>query len=127
MERLTELVGRILLSHIFILSGMTKIADYAGTQGYMDMFGVHRSLLPLVIVTEIIGGLSVLLGWKARWGAVALAGFSILAAIFFHTDFSDQGQMINFMKNLAISGGLLVLAAHGAGQWSIDARKHPAE
>jgi putative oxidoreductase len=126
MERIAELVGRILLSHIFLLSGLTKIADYSGTQGYMEAFGVPGSLLPLVIVTEIFGGLSVLLGWKARWGALALAGFSLLAAYFFHMDFSDQAQTINFMKNLAIAGGMLVLAARGAGPWSVDARKRRA-
>lgn len=122
MERLTELIARILLSHIFILSGLTKIAGYAETQGYMEAYGVPGSLLPLVIATEIIGGVSVLLGWKARWGAMALAGFSLLAAFLFHSEFSDQAQMVNYMKNLAIAGGLLLLAIRGAGPWSIDAR-----
>ena len=122
MERVIVLVARILLSHIFILSGINKIFDYAATQGYMESFGVAPGLLPLVILTEVLGGLAVLLGWQARWGAAALAGFSILAALFFHTEFSQQAQMINFMKNLSIAGGLLVLAIHGAGDWSIDAR-----
>lgn len=124
MERMIDLVARILLSHIFLISGVTKILGYAETQGYMEAYGVPGSLLPLVIATEIIGGLSVLLGWKTRWGAIALAGFTLLAAFFFHTEFSDQAQMINYMKNLAITGGLLLLVIRGAGAWSIDARKH---
>lgn len=126
MERIIDLVARILLSHIFILSGITKITGYAETQAYMDAFGVPGGLLPVVIATEIVGGLSVLLGWKARWGAIALAGFTLLAALFFHTDFSDQAQMVNYMKNLAIAGGLLLVVIRGAGPWSIDARKRPA-
>lgn len=124
MERMIDLVARILLSHIFLISGVTKIPGYAETQGYMEAYGVPGSLLPLVIATEILGGLSVLLGWKTRWGAIALAGFTLLAAFFFHTDFSDQAQMINYMKNLAIAGGLLLLVIRGAGPWSIDGRKH---
>lgn len=122
MNKITNLVARILLSHIFILAGINKITGYAGTQGYMESIGVPGMLLPLVIILEIAGGLAVLLGWQARIAAYALAGFTVLAAILFHGNVSDQMQMIMFMKNLSITGGLLLLAANGAGAMSLDER-----
>ena len=76
------------------------LSQYAGTQGYMDAMGVPSFLLPLVIITEVFGGLAIILGWKTRYVALALAGFSMLSALLFHADFSDQAQMTNFMKNL---------------------------
>ena len=122
MEKVTNLVARILLSHIFILAGINKISGYAGTQGYMESVGVPGMLLPLVIILEIGGGLAVLVGWQTRMAAYALAGFTALAAIIFHSNLADQMQMIMFMKNCAISGGLLLLAVNGAGALSLDNR-----
>ena len=118
-----ELGGRILIAAIFILSGFSKITGYAGTQGYMEAMGVPGALLPLVIVTELGGGLLVVLGLWTRLAAFALAGFSLLSALLFHANFGDQVQMIMFMKNLAIAGGFLFLVAHGAGTLSLDARR----
>ena len=118
-----ELGGRILIATIFILSGFTKITGYAGTQGYMEAMGVPGALLPLVIVTELGGGLLVVLGLWTRLAALALAGFSLLSAVLFHASFADQVQMIMFLKNFAIAGGFLFLVAHGPGPWSIDARR----
>ena len=115
--------GRVLISLIFIQSGWGKIAGYAGTQAYMESAGVPGFLLPLVIAVELLGGLAVLLGWQTRVAAFLLAGFTLLSALLFHFDFGDQGQTIQFMKNLAIAGGFLVIVAHGAGAWSIDARR----
>jgi putative oxidoreductase len=117
----TELAGRILISAIFILAGWGKIAGYAGTQAYMESVGVPGALLPVVIVTELGGGLLVLAGLWTRLAAFALAGFSIVAAALFHANFADQMQQILFMKNLAMAGGLLFLVVHGAGALSIDA------
>jgi putative oxidoreductase len=119
-----ELGGRILLATIFILSGFTKITGYAGTQGYMEAMGVPGALLPIVIATELGGGLLVALGLWTRLSALALAGFTLLAAVLFHRNFGDQMQMILFLKNLAIAGGFLVLFARGAGALSLDARRH---
>jgi putative oxidoreductase len=118
-----ELSGRILLALIFVASGFGKIPGYAGTQAYMEAMGVPGALLPLVIATELGGGVLLALGLWTRLSAVALAGFTLLAAVLFHRDFADQMQMIMFMKNLAISGGLFVVFAHGAGPWSVDARR----
>ena len=122
LQNFSAPVGRIFLSMIFVMSGLTKISQYAGTQGYMESMGVPGFLLPLVIFTEVVAGLAVLLGWQARLAALGLAGFSVLSAILFHSDFSSQAEMTNFMKNITIAGGLLVIVAHGAGAFSIDNR-----
>ena len=123
MNNVIELVGRLFLGHIFLLAGLNKLGDgYAGTAGYMDSVGVPGGLLPLVIALEIVGGLMILLGFKVKWAAYALAGFTIAAAVIFHSNLAEQMQMILFMKNFSIAGGLLLVAAHGAGALSIDSK-----
>jgi len=120
LQNISTLIGRILLSSIFILAGINKIGGYEGTQGYMQAMGVPGSLLPLVILLEIGAGIALLVGWKSRIMAFLLAGFTLITAFIFHSNFSDQTQMIMFMKNLAISGGLLFVFAFGPGAWSLD-------
>lgn len=122
MEKYVNLAGRILLAHIFLLAGVNKITGYSGTQGYMDAMGVPGMLLPLVIILEIGGALALIAGWQTRLAAYALALFSIVSALIFHSNLGDQMQMILFMKNWAMAGGLLVLAANGAGAFSLDNR-----
>ena len=122
MERTINVASRVLLAHIFVISGWSKIAGYAGTQAYMTSVGLPGAFLPLVIALELLGGVALIVGFHTRWAALALAAFSIVAALIFHNNFADQMQMIAFMKNLAIVGGLLTVVAHGAGSWSIDAR-----
>ena len=122
MNNLLELSGRILLSLIFFTSGLSKIGGYAATQGYMESQGVPGMLLPLVIALEVLAPLLIAVGWHTRLAALALAGFSIAAAVLFHANFGDQMQMIMFMKNISIVGGFLLLAANGAGAWSLDQR-----
>lgn len=122
MEKYANLVGRILMAHIFLLAGINKITGYSGTQGYMESMGVPGMLLPLVILLEIGGALALIVGWQTRLAAYALAVFSIVAALIFHSNLSDQIQMILFMKNWALAGGLLVLAANGAGAFSLEQR-----
>ncbi|MEM9102775.1 MAG: DoxX family protein [Pseudomonadota bacterium] len=117
-------VGRVFLAFIFIMSGFSKISAYEGTQGYMEAMGVPGVLLPLVIVLEIVGGALIALGFQARLTALVMAGFSLLSAILFHANFSDQMQMISFMKNVAIAGGFLMIVAHGAGAFSLDNRRN---
>ncbi len=116
------LVARILLGIFFVISGWGKLTAYAGTAGYMAMHGVPAVLLPLVILTELGGGLAIILGVFTRWVAVALAGFTLLTALIFHNDLGDMNQYINFMKNVTIAGGFLVLFTTGAGAFSIDQR-----
>ncbi len=130
MQAFSALFGRLGLSLIFILSGIAKISAYAGTQQYMAAAGVPGFLLPVVIALEVGGGLAILAGAFTRQAAVALALFSVAAAVLFHANLADQNQFIHFMKNIAIAGGFLALAAHGAGSISVDAlrtrRKVPA-
>ena len=124
MNNVVILVARILLASIFLLSGLSKAgAGYAGTQGYMDAMGVPGFLLPFVIVLEIAGGFALIAGFFTRWAALALAGFCVIAAAIFHHNLSDQIQMIMFMKNLAMAGGLLLLYVHGAGAFSLDSKR----
>lgn len=112
-------MGRALLSVIFIMAGFNKIMTYAGTQQYMESAGVPGLLLPLVIIVELGGGLALLAGFMTRWAALALALFTVLAALLFHFDLADQGHQIQFMKNLAIAGGLMSLAVAGPGAYAL--------
>jgi putative oxidoreductase len=116
----SDLLGRLLISVIFIMAGWSKIGGYAGTQAYMESMGVPGMLLPVVIATELGGGLLVLFGLWARAAAFALAGFSLLAGALFHFKPDDQMQMMILMKNFAIAGGFLFLVARGAGALSLD-------
>ena len=120
MDKYLPVIGRIMLAQIFLLAGINKISGYAGTQGYMDSMGVPGSLLPLVILVEIVGGLALIVGWQTRLASLALAGFTLVAAFLFHFNLSDQMQSILFMKNISISGGLLILAAYGPGALCLD-------
>lgn len=117
-----KLAGRILIALIFVVAGYGKIGTYESTQAYMSSMGVPGALLPLVILTELGGGILIALGLFTRYAAIALAGFTILSAILFHGGSADQVQQIMFMKNLAIAGGFLFLAAGGAGRISLDSR-----
>ena len=121
-KNVISLVARILLSALFLWSAFNKIMNPAATQQYMTANG-----LPLVgllylatVAVELGGGLSVLLGYKVRWGAIALAIFLIPATLIFHTNFADRIQQIMFMKNLAIFGGLLMIIQYGAGRISLE-------
>lgn len=115
-----SLIGRILISIMFLLAGINKITNYAGTQAYMDAMGVPSMLLPLVIVLEILGAIAIIIGFKTKFVAFLLAGFSIISAILFHADFSNQMQTTLFLKNISITGGFLLLVVHGAGRISVD-------
>ncbi|MDG2089703.1 MAG: DoxX family protein [Gammaproteobacteria bacterium] len=123
MKDYTDVLGRVLVALLFLLAGIGKLGGaFEGTQGYMEAFGVPGMLLPLVILVEIGGALLLIAGYQTRWTALALAGFSIVSAVIFHSDFGDQAQMTNFLKNLSIAGGLLVLYANGPGSYSLDNR-----
>jgi len=118
-----ELAGRILLALMFLLAGISKITGYAGTAGYMASAGVPGALLPLVIALEVGGALAIIVGFQTRLVALALAGFSIVAAALFHSNFADQMQMTMFLKNVSVAGGFLILAANGPGALSLDAKR----
>jgi len=113
-------LGRVLLSVIFIVAGAQKLFNYAGTQQYMESAGLPGILLPLVILLELGGGLAILAGFMTRWVALALAGFTLAAGLLFHFEPANQIENIMLMKNLAIAGGFLALAAAGPGAFALD-------
>ena len=113
-------IGRLLISFIFLMSGLNKIGNYSNTSGWMEAMGVSSSLLPLVIIIEILAAIAIIIGWKTKIAAFLLAGFCILSGLIFHNDFSNQVEMIMLMKNFAIAGGFLILVANGPGNFSLD-------
>lgn len=128
-QRYFPVVGRFLLALIFVLSGWGKITGFEGTVAYMASKGMPfpQFLLPGAIIVELGGGLALMLGWKARWAALALFLFCIPTALVFHNFWAvppeqAQNQMIHFLKNLAIMGGLLYVVAFGPGPFSIGGR-----
>jgi putative oxidoreductase len=120
MNGVLQLVGRVMLALIFILAGIGKISDPAGTAGYMQAMGVPTLLLWPTIALELIGGLAIAVGFKTKYAALALAGFSVLAAIIFHSNFAEQMQSVLFLKNIAMAGGLILLAVGGKTAYSMD-------
>ena len=124
MRNFIPLIARIFMSAIFLKSALGKIMDPAGTQQFMAAHGMPLAVLFLIgaIVLEVAGAISVLIGYKARWGAALLVVFMVPTTLIFHTKLSDPMQMIMFMKNLAIIGGLLMVVYFGAGPVSLDAR-----
>lgn len=121
LNKYIPLIARVLLGLIFVLAGVGKIGDPAGTAGYISSGGLPGTLLVWpTIALEVLGGLAVIVGFKARWAALALAGFSVVAAALYHNNFADQTQMVMFLKNLAMAGGLLLVYLHGAGKFAFD-------
>ena len=125
MNQYLPLLSRILICIIFLMAGFGKIMDPQGTMKYMTAMGMPFTSFFLVctIIIEIVGGLSILLGYKAEWGARALFLFLIPVTLIFHHNFTDKMQMILFLKNLAIMGALLQVSVHGAGALSLDSHK----
>lgn len=125
MGKVIPLVARILISVIFLMGGWHKLMDTAGTMGYMQAMGMTTGTQALAIaagIVELVGGLSLLLGYKAKWGAWLLFLYLIPVTFVFHRNFSDMMQMVEFMKNLAIMGGLLCVAQCGGGELSVDGK-----
>jgi putative oxidoreductase len=123
VKKVSELAGRVLLAGLFLVSGLGKIGAYTVTAGYMQAVGLPSALLPVVIALEVFGAAAIVVGWRTRITAFLLAGFTLVSALLFHNDFGDQVQMIMFLKNVSIAGGLLLLVANGAGSLSLDRRR----
>ena len=124
-DRLTPLLNlasRAFMSCIFIVSGWEKITHAAGAGRFMDSIGVPAALLPLVIVVEFGGAIALLVGFRTRLVALLLAGFALMAASLVHFHPGDHENMIVFMDNLAMIGGLLLFVQHGGGALSVDRR-----
>ena len=125
MGKVVPLVARVLIAIIFLMGGWHKLMDTAGTMGYMQSMGMTTNTQLLAIlagILELIGGFSLLLGYKTKWGAWLLFAYLIPVTLVFHTNFSDMMQMVEFMKNLAIMGGLLLVAQCGGGELSVDGK-----
>lgn len=120
-----SLIGRILLSAIFILSGFSKVAAPAAMVGYIESVGLPfpQLALGIAIAVELGGGLLLIAGYRTRLVALGLALFSVATALAFHSNLADQNQFIHFFKNIAMAGGLLQVVAFGAGRFSLDARR----
>ena len=114
--------GRVLLAAIFVLSGISKLADPAGSAGYIASVGLPAPQLALwgAIAVELLGGLALIAGYKVRLVAAALAAFSLVTAALFHAQLGDQTQFIMFFKNIAMAGGLMQIVAFGGGRLSLD-------
>lgn len=122
-ETYLPVVGRIFLALIFILAGLGKVPAVEFNVGYMEAFGVPGFLIWPTIVLEVVAGIMLAVGYKTRWAAAALAAFTLVSGLIFHTNFADQMEMTSFLKNIAITGGMLYVIAFGAGAWSVDGRK----
>ena len=120
LQNTAELTGRILMATLFVLAGAGKIVQYQGTQAYMAAMGVPGAMLPLVIALELGGGLALIVGFQTRLIALALAGFSLVSAVIFHSNLADQTMFVMFFKNVSMAGGFLIIAAHGPGAFSLD-------
>ena len=124
-----SLVGRLLLALLFVPAGVMKITGFSGTVGYIASVGLPLASLGavLAIVVEVGAGLALAVGWRARWAALVLAAFTLVATVLFHNFWAmpaDQAfmQQLMFFKNIAVVGGLLVVAAFGAGRLSLDGK-----
>ena len=119
------LAGRMLIGALFLMSGLSKIADPAVTQGYIASAGLPGPELSYfgAVAVEVVGSLLLIFGYRVRAVAVGMAIFTLATAVFFHKNFADQNQLIHFMKNVAIAGGLLQVAAFGGGRFSLDGRR----
>ena len=120
MTNILDLIGRVFISGVFLLSGFNKLGNYEGTVGWMESFGLPGFLLIPAIILEILAPILIIIGYQTRIAAGALSLFCITTAIIFHTDFSDQMQLIAFMKNVALAGGFLFLLVNGAKGYCFD-------
>jgi len=123
MTNLIDLIGRIFISALFLISAFNKIFNLNGSMSWMEGFGVPGFLIFPAIAIEIILPILVIVGFKARIAAGVLATFCLIAAFLFHFDFSNQSQFISFLKNIGLAGGFLFIVANGTKEWAVDREK----
>ena len=120
MTKILDLIGRIFISGVFLLSGFNKIINYDGTVDWMESFNLPGFFLIPAIILEILAPILIIIGYQTRIAAGALSLFCLTTAIIFHTDFSDQMQFVAFTKNIALAGGFLFLVINGAKGYCLD-------
>ena len=118
--QIVEILGRILLSAIFLINGIGKIFNYEGTIQYMENFDVPGYLIIPAITVEILFPILLIIGYYTKFSALVLSLFTLVLAVIFHTDFSNQMQLMSFLKNIAIAGGFLIIFVYGPGKYSLD-------
>ena len=123
MTNLIDLIGRVLISLVFLLSGYNKILNYEGTISWMEGYGVPGFLLWPTIILEIILPILIIVGYKTQLSAILLAIFCIVTAIIFHLDFTNQMQVIALLKNFGLAGGFIFISINGPKDWALDQKK----
>ena len=123
MTNVLDLIGRIFISALFLISAFNKVFNLEGSMGWMEGFGVPGFLIFPTIAIEIILPVLVIVGYHARIAAGILAIFCLSTAFIFHFDFSDQTQLVSFLKNIGLAGGFLFIVANGTKDWSVDREK----
>ena len=134
LYRYGPLIGRLLIAAIFVKSGLGKITGFEGTVGYIASKGLPLPQVAAImaIIVELGGGILLIIGWKTRWAAAAMMLFTIVAAVIFHNfwgvpEAQAQNQMIHFMKNISMAGGLLYVVVFGSGALAVDAGTDPQQ
>ena len=123
MANVLDLIGRICISALFLISAFNKVFNLDGSMSWMEGFGLPGFLIFPAIAIEIILPFFVIIGYRARVAASILAIFCLMTAFLFHFDFSDQSQLVSFLKNVGLAGGFLFIVANGTKNWSVDKEK----
>ena len=123
MANIIDLIGRILISALFLISAFNKIFNLEGSMSWMEGFGLPGFLIYPAILIEIVLPVLVIVGYQARIAAGILASFCLATAFIFHFDFSNQMQLVSFLKNIGLAGGFLFIVANGTKDWSVDREK----
>ena len=123
MGNVLDLLGRIFISALFLISAFNKVFNLEGSMSWMEGFGVPGFFIYPAIVIEIILPVLVIVGYKARLAAGVLAIFCLMTAFLFHFDFSNQTQLVSFLKNIGLAGGFLFIVANGTKDWAVDREK----
>ena len=123
MANVLDLIGRILISALFLISAVNKMLNLDGSMSWMEGFGIPGFLIFPAIVIEVILPILVIVGYQARIAAGILAIFCLTTAFLFHFDFSNQTQLVSFLKNIGLAGGFLFIVANGTKDWAVDREK----
>ena len=123
MANVLDLIGRIFISALFLISAFNKVFNLESSMGWMESFGVPSFLIFPAIAVELILPVLIIVGYQARIAAGILAIFCLVTAFLFHFDFSNQSQLVSFLKNIGLAGGFLFIVANGTKDWAVDKEK----